>query len=204
MVMSDMKICAKMMNLIKSANNRGIKINLSFQALKEVLESDICYFTGELLNRIENDDMQHTIDRLDNDKGYVDGNIVACSRYFNEIKKNLTLDQIKILYEKLNDANLIGDKTESINIHEYYIVYDKVNSDNFETVFSDKYLRIITSKKGSEYKFKDGEIASRNKFYDYKEAVKYANDLANKNNMKFLDYNFYDENGLSDNYNYLD
>lgn len=104
--MTDFEICKKMVAINHSAKSRGIEFDLSFNVLKKVLNSKKCFFTGKPLNNIENDPNKLTIDRLDNDKGYVDGNIAACSKVFNEIKGCLTLKEIELLYTKLNAKGL--------------------------------------------------------------------------------------------------
>jgi phage protein U len=40
-----------------------------------------------------------TFNRVDNDRGYVDNNVVACSKWFNQMKSNLTVEEIKLLYK---------------------------------------------------------------------------------------------------------
>ena len=105
---TDMYICKKMVKIIHSGNSRGIEVNLSFKELKKVMLTKKCFFTGEPLSFCDSDPNQLTVDRLDNDKGYVDGNVVACSKEFNQIKGNLTLNQIEILYKKLNSKGLFG------------------------------------------------------------------------------------------------
>ena len=107
---NDMYICKKMTHIMSSGNKRGIEVNLKFTSLKWVMKTKKCFFTGVKLNFIENDPHQLTIDRLDNDKGYVDGNIVACSKEFNEIKGSLTLKQIEILFNKLKSKGLYKDE----------------------------------------------------------------------------------------------
>jgi hypothetical protein len=108
--LTDMDICKKMTSIVSSGSNRNIEVNLSFTALSWVMRSKTCFFTGVKLNFTENHPHQLTVDRLDNDKGYIDGNVVACSKEFNEIKGNLTLEQIKILYKKLESKGLYPDE----------------------------------------------------------------------------------------------
>ena len=102
-----MYICKRMARIINSGESRGIEVNLTFAELKKVLKTKKCFFTGVELDYIENTPNQLTVDRLDNDLGYVNGNIVACSKEFNEIKGNLTLSQIEILYTKLKSKKLL-------------------------------------------------------------------------------------------------
>ena len=103
----DMYICKRMVRIISSGESRGIDVNLTFAELKKILRARKCFFTGVDLDYEENSPTQLTVDRLDNDKGYVNGNIVACSKEFNEIKGNLTLDNIRILYTRLKARKLL-------------------------------------------------------------------------------------------------
>jgi hypothetical protein len=110
--LTDMYICKKMTSIVSSGSNRGIEVNLRFTTLKWIMKTKKCFFTGVKLNFIENDPNQLTIDRLDNDRGYVDDNIVACAKEFNEIKGCLTLKQIETLYKKLESKGLFPEKDE--------------------------------------------------------------------------------------------
>lgn len=96
--MKDITVAKKLVSIEDSATKRGIKFNLSFRKCKRLLMTKKCYYTGA---EFEDGDYL-TFDRVDNDKGYTDDNVVACSKSFNEIKKNLTIDQINLLYRKVN------------------------------------------------------------------------------------------------------
>lgn len=103
---NDVEVAKKLVNLEQSASSRGIHFDLSFQTVKKVLNSEKCYFTGVLLNNKQNDPNQLTFDRVDNNKGYVDGNVVACAKYFNELKSNLTIEQVKLLVKAFKRKKL--------------------------------------------------------------------------------------------------
>ncbi len=45
------------------------------------------------------DERSPSLDRIDNSRGYVKGNIAIISHRANTIKKSLTIDQIKLLFE---------------------------------------------------------------------------------------------------------
>jgi hypothetical protein len=79
-----------------SSNARGVYFDLSFQTLKNVMRAKKCYFTGIPLDR-----NNRTVDRVNNKKGYVKGNVVACQDRFNMRKGALTFDDIELLYKKL-------------------------------------------------------------------------------------------------------
>lgn len=96
-MITDIAIANKLIQLHRSATDRGIEFNLTFNDVKKLLNSKICFYTKVTLNEKLNDIHQRTIDRVDNERGYVTGNVVACSLAFNRIKKNLTIQDVKYL-----------------------------------------------------------------------------------------------------------
>lgn len=103
----DLFVAKKLVMLSASANKRGLEFSISFSKLKKVLNTKKCYFTGVLLNRITDDDHQLSIDRVDNNVGYIDSNIVACGSAFNKRKGSLTVEEIKYIYNALKKAKVL-------------------------------------------------------------------------------------------------
>lgn len=93
----DLEVANKFRKIYQSANSRGIEFAMTLQEIRRLLKCTKCYYTGEELNSIENDPLQLTFDRIDNDKGYVNGNVVACSSKFNNVKDNITIEQVKMM-----------------------------------------------------------------------------------------------------------
>ena len=81
MAHQDMAIAQFYVNKITSAESRDIPFDLSFTSFKNMAKASKCYFTGLPLEH-----NTFTIDRIDNKKGYVKGNVVACHKSFNQIK----------------------------------------------------------------------------------------------------------------------
>jgi hypothetical protein len=109
--LSDLRIAKKLISKASQANSRGIVFDLSFKEMKKVLTAKKCYITGVKLNAIDNDPHKLTIDRIDNDKGYIDGNVIACSSEMNSLKNNLTVKQIEQMYLALvKHGDIIKDK----------------------------------------------------------------------------------------------
>ena len=101
-------LARKYVSLQGNAGKRGVEFTLSLKRLKKVLETKKCFFTGVPLNRINEDPNQLSIDRIDNSKGYVDDNIVACARDFNQrVKGELTINEVEQLYKGLKKAGLV-------------------------------------------------------------------------------------------------
>lgn len=108
-MVNDLRVANKYVALSSSAAARKKEFSLSFASLKRVMNTKKCYFTGAPIdiNADKDSPLRHTIDRLDNRKGYVDGNVVACARYFNKKKGSLTLKEIELLYKGLKRRELL-------------------------------------------------------------------------------------------------
>ena len=96
--MEDITVAKKLVMLNQSANKRGIEFGLSFATVKRLLSRKTCYYTGVPFTEAN----PRSIDRVDNDKGYVDGNVVACTVAVNQLKSNLTVKQLDMLYKKVH------------------------------------------------------------------------------------------------------
>jgi hypothetical protein len=93
----------KIKDLRKSAKQRGLEFDID--------ESDIplpenCPIFGTPLVRASSNGKQDapSVDRIDNTKGYVKGNVVVVSMKANAMKRDATLDQLKRMvafYEQL-------------------------------------------------------------------------------------------------------
>jgi len=64
-----------------------------------MLEYKTCYYTGKAFT--EDGPHARSFDRVDSDKGYIEGNVVACTIEINGKKSNLSFDEISCLYHKL-------------------------------------------------------------------------------------------------------
>jgi hypothetical protein len=79
--MSDIKLAQWYISKFTSARDRGVEFSMSIVTLRNISLAKKCYFTGLIL-----DDKTRTVDRVDNTKGYVKGNVVACHSSFNSLK----------------------------------------------------------------------------------------------------------------------
>ncbi|MDC7248569.1 MAG: hypothetical protein PQJ49_01460 [Sphaerochaetaceae bacterium] len=93
----DLIVAKKFTKIHQSARSRDLEFAMTLREVKRLLNCKTCYFTGKPLNNIEGDPLQLTFDRIDNTKGYVNGNVVACSNEFNNIKDNITIEQVRLM-----------------------------------------------------------------------------------------------------------
>jgi hypothetical protein len=98
-VISDVEVAKKLVNIHSSAQSRNLEFNLTFEYVKKLLEYNTCYYTNVVFT--EDGIFARSFDRVDNDKGYVIGNVVACTVDINGKKNNLSIDEIVCLYKKL-------------------------------------------------------------------------------------------------------
>lgn len=96
----DVIIARRLLRTYASAKDREIECSLSFKKMKQLLRTQKCYYTGKVLSDKDGDVNQLTIDRVNNDIGYVDSNVVACTHLFNVRKNNLTLNEVRLIYNK--------------------------------------------------------------------------------------------------------
>jgi len=98
-VISDVEVAKKLVNIHSSAQSRNLEFNLTFECVKKLLEYTTCFYTNVTFT--EDGIYARSFDRVDNDKGYVIGNVVACTVDINGKKNNLSIDEIVCLYKKL-------------------------------------------------------------------------------------------------------
>lgn len=104
-VLTDLEIARKLVSLEHSAQSRSLEFNLKFATVKRLLTQKSCYFTGVQLT--DAGPTQRSIDRLDNSRGYVEGNVVACTVEINRKKGMLSVAEIRDLYTGLKRAGRV-------------------------------------------------------------------------------------------------
>jgi hypothetical protein len=93
--MNDLQFAKTLIRLEDRCKSKGWEFNLNLTSIRNLYRAKKCYFTGTLLTS-----KNRTIDRIDNTKGYIKGNVVACDKKFNMKKGSLTLKEIIILYRR--------------------------------------------------------------------------------------------------------
>ncbi len=96
---------------VESAKHRAIKNNLEFeitdQIIKEKIETQegLCYISKQPLSYNENDWNSLSLDRLDSNLGYTIQNTIVVTKFVNNSKNNLSLDEylnlIKLVCENI-------------------------------------------------------------------------------------------------------
>jgi len=104
----DIKLCTQYLRQRDHAINRKIPFNLSLKKFRQLKQTTHCYYTGiKLITGEEASPTAWSLDRLDNNKGYEDNNVVVACHIINAKKSNLTIDEIKAIYNGLEKKKLI-------------------------------------------------------------------------------------------------
>jgi hypothetical protein len=113
---SDLEVAKKMLKIFQSAVDRKLEFDLSFESVKKLLSFNTCYYTSR---KFEDDGpFARSFDRIDSAKGYIEGNVVACTVDINGKKSNLSIEELECLYFKLVTKKPkieVQDKTEETN-----------------------------------------------------------------------------------------
>lgn len=97
--------------LYYEAKRRATNKNLEFSIiLEDIVIPEYCPVFGFKLNtNLERNhstkDFSPSLDRIDNNKGYIKGNIVVVSYKANKAKNNLSIEELNQLYKFYNNLN---------------------------------------------------------------------------------------------------
>ena len=89
--LDDISIAHKYCIKSDRAKKAGHEFALTFEQYKNLIMQPTCYYTDVLLSRCKGKsedqiDTDLTLDRVDNNYGYIDGNVVACCYAANQLK----------------------------------------------------------------------------------------------------------------------
>ena len=102
-----------------SAKRRSKDFNLDFNYLKNILDQKVCAYSGESFNNsVEGEKL--SLERFNNDIGYIKGNVIPVKKKYNTARSDLTLEE---LIEKRDAvarriANPSARKVEKLNLDE--------------------------------------------------------------------------------------
>lgn len=102
--------------MLKRAQDRGKEFNLNLTSIRNLLRTKKCPYTGITLqiyhyppgtsqSMIPRDSL--SIERLDCDKGYVKGNVIAISHEANLARGDLSIQQIENMYKVMKRRKLL-------------------------------------------------------------------------------------------------
>lgn len=97
-----------------NAQNRKIEFDLNLTTIRNLLRAKTCPYTGITMHiyvgmkqgdTIPDDSL--SIERVDNDKGYVKGNVIAVSHKANKNRGDISPKQIEKMYKLMKKRGLL-------------------------------------------------------------------------------------------------
>lgn len=89
---TDKSVRTRLNRTRKSAAERHKDFNLDFDYLRNILNQPVCAYSGEIFKSSGPDSL--SLERWDNDKGYVKGNVIPVKAKYNHLRGCLTIDQL--------------------------------------------------------------------------------------------------------------
>lgn len=99
----DMTLDKKIKEWKTKAKKRNIEWNLTTEYIKSI--PMVCFYTGEELTVDRNKDNTISLDRIDSNKGYVEGNVVFTSWIINRAKHILSSNDFINMCNKVSRHN---------------------------------------------------------------------------------------------------
>ena len=113
--MRDQDIAQRYLNKIKKCEEKHTDFTLTFYEFKRIITAKKCKYTGiELTYQTDHNQgpTDVTIDRVDNSKGYVNGNVVACCYQYNQFKSVVENPENIIDFKMLERALKVQKKLQ--------------------------------------------------------------------------------------------
>lgn len=109
-------VARRLAKTFTSANNRGKDFNLTFEYMKNILAQTHCAYSGEKFTQETGPDSM-TLERWNNDKGYVLGNVIPVKDKYNNLKANLSIEQMaKASGQLLKECDIIKNTPPNNNM----------------------------------------------------------------------------------------
>lgn len=111
----------------RSARKRGLEYNLTKEYIEALLKKQDykCFYTEVELKNEMSIFIQPSIDRIDSNKGYIQGNVVICTVIANTIKQELTINNLyNLLHKFIDNEQKVKEKLgDIIKLQEQKIRY---------------------------------------------------------------------------------
>ena len=150
-------IINKYINKKIDAQRRGLEFDLTEDTISRLMNTKYCSYTGIKLTITPNLDNSITLDRIDPSRGYIKNNVVACSRYVNDLKSkfeyedgfdlttfimmakynlNMTHKNVRIKPTSIHKINSFIEKNNSNNKEKKIIVKSKYGVREFKAMIN--------------------------------------------------------------------
>lgn len=105
-MVTDEQIAHKFLHIKSSASSRGLEFGMTLRKVRSLLNTKTCFYTGVRFTKNPKSNSSLTFDRVDSSVGYIDSNVVACTKRINSLKANLTDKEIEQLFNGIQKHKL--------------------------------------------------------------------------------------------------
>lgn len=111
-VVTDNDVVNKYIQLRDSARTRGLEFDLKLITVKNLLRAEKCFYTGVKFSKGGQSMNRKTVDRVDPSRGYIVGNVVACTLAANGIKNTIESEGIGIAEKMVKAMKIVGQRLD--------------------------------------------------------------------------------------------
>ncbi|AHY24979.1 Srd anti-sigma factor [Pectobacterium bacteriophage PM2] len=141
--MSKMPAKRKLKQIRCSALSRHKDFNLTEEYVKNILDQKTCAYSGEAFGKDSPNKM--TFERVDNDLGYVLGNVVPVKNKYNSRRGSLTLSQLMFAGGLVEEESMELDRPETLS-PKLAKIYKTIESLKANKLSREKKCQILLTK----------------------------------------------------------
>lgn len=107
-------VARRLAKTFESAKSRGKDFNLTFEYMANILAQTHCAYSGEKFTEFGLDAL--TLERWDNDKGYIIGNVIPVKEKYNSVRGNYTIEQLEALAKEKSARIVRGSDNKPVTL----------------------------------------------------------------------------------------
>lgn len=111
-VVTDNDVVNKYVQLRDSARSRGLEFDLKLITVRNLLRAERCFYTGVKFSKKGQSMNRKTVDRVDPSRGYIVGNVVACTLAANGIKSTIESEGIEVAEKMVKAMKSRGQRLD--------------------------------------------------------------------------------------------
>lgn len=125
-------VARRLAKTFESAKSRGKDFNLTFEYMTNILAQSHCAYSGEKFTEFGLDAL--TLERWDNDKGYIIGNVIPVKEKYNSVRGSYTVEQLEALAKEKSARIVRGSDNKPVTLGDETQAKIEVIEKNIEAI----------------------------------------------------------------------
>lgn len=138
----EVETARRLIQTYESAGRRNKQFNLSYFTLNNILKQTHCAYSGLPFEKV--DGLRLSLERFDNDKGYVDGNVIAVRQDVNHARSSYTIETLE---EEIVKAKRTLCRLIARSLQPYEPTYNYVLDRSSKNYINEREQAIVKRKK---------------------------------------------------------